>query len=315
MTYRETPSPGMPKAGKAMPDLSVVVPHYDDLARLRVCLGALAPQVDAGVEVVVADNGTPGGLGDVADTLPGVRAIAVDERGAAPARTAGAAASGAPVIAFLDADCRPAPDWIAAIRAAVAAHGMDTGSGTVLGGRIGVFDEGPGPRSGAQAFETVFAFDQAGYVSRKGFAVTANLVVPRAVWDATGPFRPGVSEDVDWCRRAVAGGARLLYAPEILVEHPTRGDWAALAKKWRRLTSEEFELSGRGRPLAWRAKALAMPVSAVAHAPKVLRAPGLSPAEKGRGLVTLGRLRLARMAWMLAGAGAGRAAPGGEKTG
>ena len=303
-----------PKAGPA-PDISVVIPHYDDLVRLAVCAAALAPQADDRIEVVVADNGTPGGVGDALAPLPRARVITVDDRGAAPARTAGAAATTAPVIAFLDADCRPLPDWIAAIRAAVAGHGMDRGRAVVLGGKIGVYDEAAadpaaegrgGGRTGSQAFETVFAFDQDGYVNRKGFAVTANLVVPRPVWDATGPFRPGLSEDVDWCQRAVRGGARLVYAPEIAVEHPTRSDWAALTKKWRRLTDEEYGLWGRDRPLRWRAKALAMPASVIAHIPRMLLTPGLTPAEKGRGIATLARLRLARMGWMLGQGGKDR---------
>ena len=60
---------------------------------------------------------------------------------------------------------------------------------------------------------------------------------------------------------------------------------------------------GLGRILARRAgkalKALLMPASVLAHAPRVLRHPGLTAGEKARALATLVRIRLARMVWML----------------
>jgi hypothetical protein len=194
----------------------------------------------------------------------------------------------------------PAPDWLAT--ALVAATKAD-----LVGGRIDVFDETPPPRTGAQAFETVFAFDNRGYVERKGFSVTANLVTRREVFAATGPFVHGLSEDLDWCRRATARGFRLAYDDALRVSHPTRSDWAALARKWRRLTEEGFGVNGQGpaRRALWAAKALLMPLSVLAHAPRVLGHPALTWGERGRALATLARLRVVRMGWMLVQAARG----------
>ena len=150
------------------PGLAIVIPHYDDVARLTRCLCALTAQDVSGAEIIVADNATPGGLGAVQAAFEGVRFITEPERGAAAARNGGVAASSAPWIAFLDADCVPAPDWMARL-AQIMAGPQDS----VTGGRIDVFDETPAPRSGAEAFETVFAFDQETYIERKGFSVTA----------------------------------------------------------------------------------------------------------------------------------------------
>jgi hypothetical protein len=41
-----------------------------------------------------------------------------------------------------------------------------------------------------------------------------------------------------------------------------------------------------------------MPASIVAHAPRVLSAPGLTATERARALSTLARQRLTRMRWM-----------------
>jgi GT2 family glycosyltransferase len=284
------------------PQVAVIVPHYNDVVRLVQCLEALAPQLSPEVELVVVDNGSTEDLTPARAALPGVRIVTERAKGAALARNRGVAETTAPVLAFLDSDCRPAPDWLAAVRATAA-----RGEGDVFGGRIDVFDETPPPRSGAEAFEAVFAFDWRAYIERKGFTVTANMVTRRAVFAAVGPFTDGLSEDLDWCRRATAQGFRLRAAPNLRVGHPSRSDWAALRRKWLRLTREAWATDGTGRPLRWGLRALAMLPSAVVHLPKVLASPCLdSPGERLRGAATLLRLRALRMAWMLRQAAGGR---------
>ena len=52
--------------------------------------------------------------------------------------------------------------------------------------------------------------------------------------------------------------------------------------------------------LKWALKGLMMPLSILAHLPKVLRSPALSgPRDRWRAAVTLIRLRMLRMVWML----------------
>jgi GT2 family glycosyltransferase len=276
--------------------IAIVIPHYDDVARLRRCLEALVAQKHDEVEIVVADNGSPVDLGPLQEEFPMVRFIFETVRGAAAARNAGVAATNATWIAFLDSDCVPAPNWIARLMQ-VATDAPER----ITGGQIEVFDETPAPRSGAEAFETVFAFDQESYIRNKGFSVTANLVTSRSTFAAVGPFATGLSEDFDWCQRARAAGFRLDYDPMLLVRHPTRSDWPALRRKWRRLTEEEYGLVCRQRNGAcpWLAKAFAMPLSAVIHLPYVLTHRSLAPAERLRGAATLLRLRVLRMLWML----------------
>lgn len=282
------------------PAIAVIIPHYNDVARLARCLTALAPQLAPDVELVVVDNASTDSLDPARAALPGLRIVTESAKGAALARNRGVLETTAPILAFLDSDCLPAADWLAVARVTGARR-----DGDLFGGRIDVFDETPPPRSGAEAFEAVFAFDWRGYIEKKGFSVTANLVTRRDVFTATGPFIHGVSEDLEWCRRATAKGFRLLAAPDLRVSHPSRQDWGALRKKWLRMTREGFELE-KSR-LAWALKALAMPVSALVHLPKVALSSRLSgPGERLRGATTLIHLRLARMVWMLKQATGGR---------
>lgn len=281
-------------APHAPPDAVVIIPHKDDLTRLARCLDALMPTLPEGVKAVVVDNGSTGDVASLVGRHPGLALLHEPRAGAANARNLGVARTDAPLLLFLDADCLPDPDW-AATALAVA------GQGDLVTGEVYVFHETDGPRTGAQAFEQVFAFDFRTYVARDGFAGTGNLVTRRDVFEATGPFRAGMSEDKDWCLRARAAGFSLAYVHELRVGHPSRTDWPALKRKWRRLTEEARQLhAAAGKsPLSWIGRALAMPFSVVVHAPRMLRADGLTPGEKARGLATLARQRLVRMVWML----------------
>jgi len=245
------------------PALAVIIPHYNDVARLARCLTALAPQLTPDVELVVVDNASSDSLDPARAALPGVRIVTEPAKGAALARNRGVQETSAPILAFLDSDCVPAVDWLEAVR-----HTATRTDADFFGGRIDVFDETPPPRSGAEAFEEVFAFDWRGYIEKKGFTVTANLVTTRAVFETVGPLVNGVSEDLEWCRRATSKGFRLAAAPDLRVSHPSRSDWPALRRKWLRLTREAYELEGvQSRP-RWAIKALAMPASALVHLPQ-----------------------------------------------
>lgn len=293
---------------------AIIIPHYNDVTRLGRCLTALFASAtasgaddsqapDAGpypvgiedVEIVVVDNASTESLDQVIADHPDVRFIVELQKGAAAARNRGVAETTAPLIWFLNSDCLPASDWL-------ATAGRVAGQADLVGGAIDVFDETPPPRSGAEAFEAVFGFDYRRYIDRYGFAVTANLLTRRDVFEVVGPFVSGRSEDVDWCWRARAAGYTLVCSEALRVGHPSRPDWPALRRKWMRMVREGFVLNGKSpkRRFFWIAKACAMPFSILRHAPRLFRSPALeTPRERWAGLRTLVRLRLLRMIWML----------------
>lgn len=287
-------------ATEARPQVAVIIPHFNDLDRLKRCLSALvgdgpAQKKPDDVDIVVVDNNSPVDIGPVRDAYPAVRFFIEETPGAAEARNRGVRETNSPLLFFIDADCIPAPDWLEVGRRVASRADL-------VGGRIETFDETPPPRSGAEAFETVFAFQQRRYIEDQHFSVTANLLTSRSVFQEVGPFRAGVSEDKDWCLRAREKGYTLAYADELRVLHPSRADWDALWKKWRRLSSEGFHLSGR-RPLdrvKWMIRSIAVFASAFLHAPRVLRSPVLrSKTERWRGLTTLFRIRGYRAVFMV----------------
>jgi glycosyltransferase involved in cell wall biosynthesis len=265
----------------SLPHVSVVVPHYHDLAGLDACLTALTAQTFPAdrFEIIVADNNSPEGADAVAQAIAGrARLTVVTEKGAGPARNGGVAAARGEILAFTDSDCVPEPEWLAAGVAALQHCDF-------AGGAMSVLVSDPAHPTPTEAFELVFAFNNQAYVRDKGFTVTANLFCTRKLFDEVGGFRVGVSEDVEWCQRATRAGYRIGYAADARVGHPARRDWPELERKWRRMAHEGFllALEARHGRLTWLVKALAMPVSAVAHTPKVLASPALRTWSARRG--------------------------------
>jgi glycosyltransferase involved in cell wall biosynthesis len=279
------------------PRISVIVPHYNQPALLERCLEALLRQSigrDA-YEIIVADNGAAGGPGAFASQMPGVRFIHEPKRGAAHARNAGLATARGEIIAFTDADCVPAEDWLAAGAAALA-------HADLVGGPIDVFVADPARPTAIESFERVFAFRQRNYVEQKGFAATANLFATRAAALATGPFRHGVSEDVDWCRRARALGLRLAFNDTARVGHPARQTFEELAWKWERLIEERWNgLNGGAlsRSARFAVLAAATAFSIAPHAVQIIASRAIDEAEKPAAFGTLARIRLWRAQRMM----------------
>lgn len=283
------------------PSAAVIIPHYNDPMRLQRCLQALAASNAAEdldrVEIVVVDNASPCDLSHLQEAFPNIRFLTEPAKGAAHARNSGVAATTARRLAFIDADCVPSPGWLDH----VLNLSLPENNG-VVGGKVDTFDETPPPRSGAEAFERVFAFDFRHYIEKMQFTGSGNMVTSRATFETVGPFRPGLSEDVDWSRRAIAAGFTIAYDEALEVSHPTRQDWAALKTKWRRTTQEGFLLRGTGLKarLLWALRAFAVLGSVPVHLPRILRSKKLdSTGERLRGALTLLRLRVARAGWML----------------
>lgn len=257
--------------------VSVVVPVLDDAVRLAACLDALAAQQAAPrFEVLVVDNGSADDSVAVAAAHPLQPAVLrASQRGSYAARNAAAEAAVGEVLAFTDADCVPAHDWVARGSAACGAH-------PVIGGDVRV----------ARSMQpTVWErYDRATYlrqgelVAQQGFAATADLWVRRDAWQAVGPFDASLrsSGDLEWGRRASAAGAPVVFAPEVVVVHAPRSSARATWALHRRLGAGWAVLAARGewpalrQDRAWRVP-LGLVVDQVAADGPPLRRRSLAP--------------------------------------
>lgn len=214
------------------PLVSVIVPVRNGGEQLRLLLDALGCQTaDTGLyEVIVVDDcSTDDTLQLVAESAI-ARAVPSPARGGSyAARNRGLEEASGALLAFTDADCVPAPDWIETGIAALSDDDVDMAAGRVempLGARP----------SAAALIDFVRHLDQERAV-RDGFGATANLWVKREVFERVGQFNDRLFSggDTEFGHRAIAASARLVYRPELRVVHPARSHPRELARKAFRL--------------------------------------------------------------------------------
>jgi GT2 family glycosyltransferase len=201
-----------------LPLVSVIVPVRNDRgAYLRTLIEALAAQTlpRSSFEIVIGDDGSTDGSTEGLPTDDGwIRVLPGPPRNSYAARNRAARAARAPVLAFCDSDCRPEPDWLEA--GLEALEDCDLAAGRI---RFIVPER--------RTIWTLLDMDSTKDHEREvkiANAETANLFVRREVYDALAGFDDTIPEhgDFDFAIRAVASGARLVYAPQAVAWHPTR---------------------------------------------------------------------------------------------
>jgi GT2 family glycosyltransferase len=256
----------------ALPFASVIIPHYNDLDALAECLGRLRKQTYPRdrFEIIIADNNSRCGLEVIREMAPDAEVLLAPIQGAGPARNAGAAIAKGAIFAFIDSDCLAENSWLM--------HGVDGLRGyDFIGGQVRTTCRDAKRPTPVEAFEMVFAFDFKRYVEKVGFTGTGNMFTRREVFEAVGPFRAHVSEDMEWSFRAREKGFRIGYVDTAIVAHPGRYTWAELVHRWRRMTLESrlFDQERGYREIHFWSRALLLPISIVPHAGRVLVSPRL----------------------------------------
>ncbi|GAA1702784.1 glycosyltransferase family A protein [Microcella alkalica] len=108
-------------AARAEPTVSVVIPVRDDAEYLERCLRALDEQSSPPLEVIVVDNGSSDASAAVARRY-GARVVEQHEVGIPIASATGYDAARGDIIARLDSDSRPGPEWVATVQRLFAEH-------------------------------------------------------------------------------------------------------------------------------------------------------------------------------------------------
>jgi glycosyltransferase involved in cell wall biosynthesis len=238
-----------PDRQRARPLISVIIPHLNQPTGLRDCLDSIAAQslpADR-FEVIVVDNGSQVTPDEIVAGHAGARLLHESRPGPGLARNAGALQAHGEILAFLDADCRAHPHWLASIDVAFARAKQ----GEILGGDVQIWRDRNKPVTGIEAYESVFAYRFKLYIEQQGYCGTGNLAVRRVDFDAVGPFAGiSVAEDMQWGQRACARGFNFVYVPDMIVYHPPRATFEELQIKWDRQIHHYFNMA-EGTP-AWR---------------------------------------------------------------
>jgi glycosyltransferase involved in cell wall biosynthesis len=229
--------------------ISVIIATRNRASLLAMALDGLGAQQfpTEDFEVVVVDNGSTDGTRDVvsarARSSMKVKYIFEPTLGVSVARNVGTRASAGPLVAFLDDDAIPEPDWLPRI---MAVFDRVSPTPACVGGRVEPIFEGPPPEwvDGALLdFLSVVDHAPAPFFLRDVLhgqkLVSANMALQKAALDRAGGFDPRLSRIGD---SLLSGGEVLLqlqleklglpiyYDPAIRVRHHVSA--SRLTSRW-----------------------------------------------------------------------------------
>lgn len=219
-----------------MTALWVIVPAYNEAARIGDTLAALAAQDDREFELVVVDNGSQDGTGSIvgefAPSAPfAIHLIGEQEKGIGYAVNTGfryAIGHGAVMLARTDADCVPCPGWTAAARAALA-----SGAGMACGRIVARRDEvGPAGRVAFRilvVIATVFGRLRPSHCRRNGYLAPYrmhagnNMAIKAALYETVGGMpRQAAQTDRDFLNIVRRHTASIRQSRSMTVANSTR---------------------------------------------------------------------------------------------
>lgn len=206
-------------------EVSVIIPVRNDAERLSRCLQSLSRQSYPAdrIQIIVCDNDSSDDINAVKDMYDHVTFTSTKRRGSASARNEALRVASGDIIAFTDADCVPAPDWVSS----ATEFFEKNPDADVIGGSIVVTPLIQGRPTAMERYDMLVNFRQKHYIERYQFAATANMIVRRSALESTGSFDEEVfsfygGEDRDWGIRCAAAGCIIRYAPDVMVTHPAQ---------------------------------------------------------------------------------------------
>jgi GT2 family glycosyltransferase len=246
------PADGAPHAGGGLAldrstSVTVVVRTLGRPDDLRACLShLLAQQTSRAIAVVVVDNDPSSDAATaVVDEFPGVKLVRETRRGAAYARNAGILGSSGDIIAMIDDDVRPPPDWVEKIVSPLARNDVAAVTGSILPSELEanaqyLFELYGGPGRGFEVKEANEAwFENSKYAvptwqlgGMANVAVRASVLAEPGIGlllEALGPRMPAAAgEDAYLFYKILKAGHTIIYEPSAFVWHRGEGDGKAL---------------------------------------------------------------------------------------
>lgn len=230
-----------------MPDMqpvfSIIVPTYNRPRQLAACVDALA-RLDYPrdrFEVIIVDDGSAllpdAVIAPFRDRLD-IKVLQQGNAGPGAARNRGASRARGRIFAFTDDDCTPHADWLQklAVRYASAPDPV------ILGGAVlNALPDNRYAMASQLIVEVGHAYhnsdpNQARFFTANNLAIPADRFHELGGFDVT--FGTTASEDRELCGRWQHRGYRMIYAPEVVVDH-------AHTLRWRSFCRQHFNY-GRG---------------------------------------------------------------------
>lgn len=231
-----------PEAKAEAPVFSVIVCTYNRAELLTCCLETLIAQTISpqAYEVVVVDNNsvddTKAVVGRFAATRPNVRYVFEAEQGLSAARNRGVREARGNCLAFLDDECKVAPDWLSQ-----AERIKRETQARVFGGPYQPWYQSDKPVWYKDAYGASQDIGSTGWLPDTSFVSGGNFFIDKRVLEEVGGFRTdlgmkgdqlGYGEETDLqIRFRKQIGSRVYYDGALLVWHCVRPE--KLRPLWR----------------------------------------------------------------------------------
>ncbi len=223
--FRDTPF----EADRYWPRVSVVVCTCNGARTLERCLEELDHVDYPDFEVIVVDDGSTDASAAIA-ARHACWLISTENRGLASARNTGMREASGEIVAYLDDDAHPDPDWLRYLVATIE-DGDFAGAG---GPNLPPPDDGPVARCVAEApggpIHVLLSDREAEHLPG------CNMAFRRTALERLGGFDPQfhvAGDDVDICWRLLEAGHQLGFSPAAVVWHSRRPSVRAYLRQQR----------------------------------------------------------------------------------
>jgi len=202
------------------PSLSVVSCAYNAASTVEECLRVTSTLDYPDLEILLVDDGSTDATAEIARQFPRVRLLSVPHAGLAAARNEGFRAARGDLVAYLDSDAFPTPEWPYYL-----ALGLDRRTvGGVGGPNVPPPSDPPVAQQVARApggpTHVLLTDDRAEHLPG------CNMAFWKQVLEEVGGFDPAYTaagDDVDLCWRVLDRGWEIAFHPAALVWHHRRG--------------------------------------------------------------------------------------------
>ena len=212
------------------PETTVVIPTYGRATFLPAVLHGLSQQTAQALEIIVVDNNPrPRHFAELLqESCPRLSITHEPRNGLQHARNAGIACSRGAIVAFLDDDAVPAPNWLESL-----VDGMQRYQADAVGGTVSLdFHSHPPDWLGLEERALLSELLYRGYdiptLTDDMYVVGANFAVRRAAFEMTGCFDPAFdrtasslrsSGELEYTRRLQSKGRIISFIASACVSH------------------------------------------------------------------------------------------------
>ncbi len=199
--------------------ISIIIPAFNEDKNIARCLDVVRNQTDGrgDCEIIVVDDGSTDATRQVAQAH-GARVLAQSNHGAATARNFGVQNASGEIVLFIDADCVPDPNWVAAMTAPFAESAV-----VGVGGMKQTHQRAFMPRFIQMEFD--YRYDQVRAHRYIDFIDSGTAAYRRDIFLKNNGFdaRLADAEDVELSFRLSEQGFKMAFARDAIVyrEHPT----------------------------------------------------------------------------------------------